>query len=329
MYHDEPERAPRLGRVVGRREALSRFPDLSRTLWDRADRVFPVRLTRSWLERITSADDPLARQVLPSEAELLPHPEDNTDPVGEGTVSPHPWLVRKHPDRVLFIVTRRCHLYCRYCFRRNHTGPEDPSPAAVEAALDYIRQSGARELILSGGDPLAITDQKLFSIIDRARPSVPVIRIHTRAPITAPHRVTDDLVAGLRARAPVWVIVHCNHPQELSAEVRAGLTRFVDAGVPVLNQAVLLRGVNDDPSVLARLSEELVALRVFPYYLHHTDKAAGNAGFRVSIERGMAIYRALSARVSGVALPQYVIDRPDGSGKIPVSEWARMRRAQV
>lgn len=328
MYHDKPERALRAGRVVGRREALSRFPNLSRSLWDRADRVFPVRLTRSWLERIQSADDPLARQVLPSAAELLPHPGDNTDPVGEGTVSPSPWLVRKHADRVLFIVTRRCHLYCRYCFRRNHTGAEDPSPAELEEALRYICQSGVRELILSGGDPLAITDQKLFSILDRVRPSVPVIRIHTRAPITAPHRMTDDLIAGLKARAPVWVIVHCNHPQELSAPVRAGLTRLVDAGVPVLNQAVLLQGVNDDPAVLATLCEELVALRVFPYYLHHTDKAAGNADFRVSIQRGLSIYRALSARVSGIALPRYVIDRPDGSGKIPVAEWVHTKRTE-
>lgn len=313
---------------MGRRELLQRFPHLSASVYAQADRLFPVRMTRSWLERIRDPFGPLARQALPDPVELMPHPTDNRDPVGETQVSPHPWLVQKHPDRVLLLVTRRCHLYCRYCFRRNHTGAEDPTSQELQEALDYVNASRAQELILSGGDPLAVRDARLFSIIDNVRPTIPTIRIHSRAPITAPHRVTDALVAGLRRRAPVWLIVHCNHPSELTEPVRDALTRLVDAGIPVLNQAVLLRGVNDNADALAALCEALVSLRVFPYYLHHTDPAEGNAAFRVSAERGLAIHRELRRRVSGLALPRYVIDRPDGSGKISVEAWLRAQNLE-
>jgi lysine 2,3-aminomutase len=191
--------------------------------------------------------------------------------------------------------------------------------------LAYAAQSGAREAILSGGDPLAITDTRLFEAIDALRPAIPVIRVHTRAPITYPRRVTAALAEGLAARGPVWVLVHANHPAELTPDVERALGTLVDAGLPVLNQAVLLAGINDDPDVLAALSERLVALRVFPYYLHHTDAAEGNAAFRVDPERGLAIHRALRARTSGIGLPAYVVDLPDGSGKIPVEEWLARR----
>ncbi len=319
MYHD----GPGSGRIVGRREVLARFPSLPAELWDRAAASFPVQVTRSWLSRVQAVDDPLARQVLPDPAELDSDPDDRPDPVGEGSRSPHPWVIQKHPDRALLLLTRRCHLYCRYCFRREHDGPADPSAEQLASALAWIRASGARELILSGGDPLAVQDARLFSTIDAVRPQVPVVRIHTRAPITAPHRVTDALVAGLAARSPVWVLVHCNHPDELDADVRAGLTRLVDAGVPVLNQAVLLAGVNDDVDTLARLCEALVALRVFPYYLHHPDHVPGNKHFRLTPQAGLALVEGLRSRVSGVALPRYVIDPPDGLGKLDVETWVR------
>lgn len=278
------------------------------------------------MERVEDPADPLGVQAFPSEGELHPDLEDRPDPVGEGRRTPLPWVVHKHPDRVLLLLTKRCHLYCRYCFRREPRGVEDPTPEQLDAALSYARRSGAREVILSGGDPLALSDERLFDIIDALRPEVPVVRVHTRAPITAPERVTEALVAGLRARAPVWVLVHCNHPRELSAEVRRALGRLIDAGLPVLNQAVLLRGVNDDVDTLAALCEDLVAIRVFPYYLHHPDHAPGNAGFRVTLEAGLKLHRELSRRVSGVALPTYVIDPPDGSGKVPVVEWARRQQ---
>ena len=281
-----------------------------------------MAVPRSWFERIEHAEDPLGRQALPHPSELEEDPEGRLDPVGERGLKPSPWVIQKHPDRVLLLLTRRCHLYCRYCFRRNdHGGPSDPSPEELAEALRVCRESGARELILSGGDPLAVRDRLLFEVIDAV--GAPVVRLHTRAPITAPERVTDELVEGLRARAPLWVLVHCNHPDELSEEVRQALARLVDAGLPVLNQAVLLRGVNDDVETLVALSEALVELRVFPYYLHHTDHAAGNARFRVDARDGLALHDALARRVSGVGLPAYVVDPPDGSGKIPV--WRAVR----
>lgn len=315
------------GPVLGRPEALDRWPSLDGDLWREADALFPVRVTRSWAARVDDPADPLGVQALPRASELVADEGDRPDPVGERRRSPLPWVVRKHRDRVLLLTTRRCHLYCRYCFRRDdHGGAEDPSDAELDAALQYIRGSGARELILSGGDPLALSDPKLLGLIDAVRDVVPVIRIHTRAPITAPGRVTPALVEALRARAPVWVLVHCNHPRELSPEVRAALARLVDAGLPVLNQAVLLAGVNDDVDTLVALCEHLLVCRVFPYYLHHTDAAPGNAEFRVTVERGIAIYAELRRRLSGIALPQYVIDPPDGTGKVPVEEWARGAR---
>lgn len=312
-----------VGAIVGRPEAERRFPWLRGVDWTAIAERFPVRLPRGYLGDATDPADPRLLTALPAPEELITDPGDVPDPVGEQGRSPLPWVVRKHPDRVLLLLTKRCHLYCRYCFRRDHQPGEgeDPSEAEWNAMLEYARGSGAREAILSGGDPLAIPDARLFAAIDAIRPDVPVIRVHTRAPITAPERVTSRLVAGLRARAPVWVLVHTNHPMELTGPVAAALGRLVDAGVPVLNQAVLLRGVNDDVETLVELSQRLVELRVYPYYLHHPDAAPGNAAFRVSEAEGLALVEGLRTRVSGVALPQYVVDPPDGSGKRPVGAY--------
>lgn len=311
---------PKTSPVVGRPELLVRHPELAGLDWSAIEARFPVRVPRTW-----GVTPELLRQALPDPRELEPAEGDVADPVGEQQRSPLPWVVRKHEDRVLLLLTKRCHLYCRYCFRADHQpgSGEDPTSAEWRTMLAYARDSGAREVILSGGDPLAIPDPKLYSAIDGVRPDpmstsgprAPVVRIHTRAPITSPSRVTPELVQGLAARAPVWVIVHCNHPAELTPPVRTALARFVDAGIPVLNQSVLLKGVNDDAAVLAELCETLVTLRVFPYYLHHPDAVPGNAHFRVSLDAGRAIYAALSRKVSGLALPRYVIDPPDGSGK--------------
>lgn len=311
----------RSGRVVGRPEVTRRRPEVG-AAWSAADALFPVRVTRSFWERADrdDPDDPLLRQVLPDPRELVAQPDDVPDAVGDLARSPLPWVVRKHADRVLLIATKRCHLYCRYCFRRTHQpgAALDPTAEEWEAALSYAETSGAEEVILSGGDPLVLKDEALFATVDRLRASIPVVRIHTRAPITQPARVTTALVAGLRARAPLWVLVHCNHPGELSADVDVALSRLVDAGLPVLNQAVLLRGVNDDAAVLARLSRELVRRRVFPYYLHQTDPVPGNAHLRVPVGEGLALYEELRRQVSGIALPTFVVDPDDGSGKVRV-----------
>ena len=321
-YHvSDRGRAPRAAPFVAKSEVLGARPDLARA-WDAADALFPVQITRSFWERADASDptDPLLRQVLPDRAETVVDEADLDDPVGEKALSPVPWVVRKHDDRVLLLLTKRCHLYCRYCFRRTHEPGQglDPTPEEWEAALAYAESSGAEEVILSGGDPLATSDARLLATIDRLRPAIPVVRVHTRAPITEPRRVTKNLVDGLRARLPVWVVVHCNHPAELSDDVDAALGRLVDAGIPVLNQSVLLRGVNDDARVLAELSRELVRRRVFPYYLHQADAVAGNAHFRVPLDEGRAIYAELRGLVSGIGLPTWVIDQPDGTGKVPV-----------
>lgn len=312
--------------IVGRGEIVGVRPDLA-AVWDAVADSFPVHVTRSFWRRIDGADptDPLARQVLPDPVELVPDDGDMDDPVGDRLKSPVPWVVHKHPDRVLLLLTKRCHIYCRYCFRRTHDPEEgeDPSPAAWDEAMRYATTCGAREAILSGGDPLAVRDSRLFDTIDRLkRAGIRRVRIHTRAPIALPDRITEALVQGLAARAPVWVVVHCNHPRELAPDVDAALARLVDAGIPVMNQAVMLAGVNDDPAVLAELCEGLIDRRVKPYYLHHTDPVTGNAAFRVSIERGLQIVADLRTRVSGIAMPRYVIDPPDGSGKVDVAEYS-------
>lgn len=266
-------------------------------------------------------DGPLGLQVFPSARELEVDPLDVANPVGEEGLMPVPWIVQKHPDRLLLLVTRRCHVHCRYCFRRDLDGDQDPSKAELEHAIAYARDSGVREVILSGGDPLHARPAKLAHIIDALRPAIPMIRIHSRAPITFPSAVTDELVGVLADRQPVWFVVHANHVNELSDEVVDALRRMVDAGIPVMNQSVLLRGVNDNVDALAALMERLVELRVKPYYLHHPDAVPGGGGFRVSIEEGWKLYAALRKRVSGMALPQYVIDPPDGTGKVPVAEY--------
>jgi lysine 2,3-aminomutase len=326
-YHDLSEGAGATGRMIGKQEVLRSFPELS-AAWDAASAVFPVRITRSWWARARtrSVDDPLLAQVLPSAAELTPAPGDLDDPVGDRLRSPVPWVVHKHNDRVLLLLTKRCHVYCRYCFRRTHDPgeAEDPDEAAWEAAMAYAVGCGAHEAILSGGDPLAVRDERLFETMDRLKAGgIRLLRLHTRAPISAPSRVDEALVRGLAARAPVWVVVHCNHPSELSPEVDEALARMIDAGIPVLNQSVLLRGVNDRVEVLEALSRALVERRVRPYYLHHTDPVTGNAAFRVNFEDGLAIHRELARRLSGYALPRYVIDPADGSGKIDVPAYLR------
>ena len=272
-----------------------------------------------------TAGGPLAKQVLPSSSEIDAAGTEVPDPVGEQGRMPVPWVVQKHMDRALLLPTRRCHVHCRYCFRRDLPGEQDPSPDELDRAIGYLKSAGLEEVILSGGDPLVLSDRRLLGIIDALRPEVPRIRIHTRAPVTFPERVTAGLAAGLGRRAPLRVVVHINHADEVDGSVRTALRRFLDCDIPVLNQSVLLAGVNDDAAVLATLNHTLEEIGVEPYYLHHTDHAPGTRAFWVDLERGLQIHAALSVRVDRP--PRYVIDPPDGSGKVSVAEWAARSRS--
>lgn len=295
---------------------LRHRPDLA-AIWSAADALFPVRVTRSFAARARLDDprDPLAIQVLPDARELDGDGLD--DPVGEKARSPVPWVVRKYDDRALLLLTKRCHLYCRYCFRRTHAPGDalDPTPDELARALTWLcAADGVDEVILSGGDPLVLRDADLLAVIDRLLAAGRRVRIHTRAPITHPERVGPELVDGLAAR-PVRVVVHCNHPRELAPDVDRALAALVGAGVDVRNQSVLLAGVNDDATVLASLFDALAERGVGVYYLHHTDQVSGNAHLRVTVERGLALMDALRNVLPASRVPRYVLDPPDGGGK--------------
>jgi lysine 2,3-aminomutase len=277
------------------------------------------------LERIDPDDpaDPIARQFVPSEGELAIAPEEREDPIGDADFTPRKGITHRYPDRVLLKPTHACPVYCRFCFRREAVGPGGAalSPAELDAALDYVaKHERIWEVILSGGDPLILSPRRLAAIVGRldAIPHVGVIRVHTRVPAVEPERVTPGLVAALRARKAVWVVLHANHVRELDANTREAVARLVDAGIPMLAQTVLLAGVNDEPAELEALLRALVSLRIKPYYLHHADLAPGTGHFRTSIAAGQALVRGLRGRVSGLCQPSYVLDIPGGAGKVPI-----------
>ena len=295
-----------------------------------AARRFPVRWTEHYLGLADPLDpaDPIRRIAFPDPAELEPNPGDLEDPVGERTVTPVPFVVRKHADRAILLVTARCHVYCRFCFRRTFPNGEhrDPSLPQLDAALDWLAgQDDLREVILSGGDPLVLPDATLQEIVARlsAMPQLTQLRLHTRAPVHDPARVTPELVAALTSGLPIWTVVHFDHPREITPETRRAASLFLEAGIPLLNQSVLLAGVNDDAETLESLCRALLRERIKPYYLHHPDRVPGAASFYVELDRGLEIYRELRRRLAGgPALPAYVIDLPDGSGKVPVESLA-------
>lgn len=273
------------------------------------------------------ADDPIARQFVPSPEELETGGGETADPTGDRARSPVRGLVHRYPDRVLLMPTLSCPAYCRYCFRRDHVGRAADAPDAddLDAAFAYVAaRPGIREVILSGGDPLSLSDARLAEVLGRvaAIGHVAVTRVHTRAPVAAPSRVTAGLADALRSSGRPWIVLHCNHPRELSDETRAACRRLADAGLPLLAQSVLLRGVNDDADTLAELMRGLVETGVKPYYLHHPDRAAGTARFRLGLAEGLALVRALRGRISGLCQPAYVVEIPGGHGKVPVADAA-------
>jgi lysine 2,3-aminomutase len=288
---------------------------------------YAVAVTPAMQRLIDPADaaDPIAAQFLPDARELRTGRGERPDPLDEARLSPVPGIVHRYPDRVLLKLTHVCPVYCRFCFRREVVGPRGPQALAgraLEAALGYIAATPAVwEVILTGGDPLMLSARRVAEVTRRlaAVAHVKVLRWHTRVPVADPERVTPELVAALKAGGKVvYVALHANHPRELTEAARAACTRLADAGIPLVSQSVLLRGVNDDAETLAQLMRAFVEARVKPYYLHHLDAAPGTSHFRVSIAEGQRLMRALRGRLSGLAQPTYVLDIPGGHGKVPV-----------
>ena len=268
---------------------------------------------------------PIAAQFLPDIRELDARPEERADPIGDDAHSPVEGIVHRYPDRVLLKVVHACPVYCRFCFRREMVGPKGRGgldDAALAAAMAYIAaRPEIFEVILTGGDPFILSARRARHVTRAlaAIPHVKVVRWHTRVPVVDPDRVTADFVRAIRAPGKaVYVAVHANHADEFTPAAEGALARLADAGIPLISQSVLLRGVNDDAGTLADLMRAFLANRVKPYYLHHPDMAPGTAHFRLSIAEGQAIVAALRGRLSGLAQPTYVLDIPGGEGKVPV-----------
>ncbi len=300
-------------------------PQGERAMLEQVAARYAVAITPALADLIDPSDphDPIARQFVPDPRELESQPEELTDPIGDEAHSPVEGIVHRYPDRVLLKLINACAVYCRFCFRRETVGPGRGglSRAALAAALDYIRRTPQIwEVILTGGDPLVLSPRRLKDVVGRltAIDHVKVIRVHTRVPVAAPERVSPALVRALRGAKATFVVLHANHPRELTESARAAIARFIDAGIPVLSQSVLLRGVNDDVETLGALLRTLVECRVKPYYLHHADLAPGTAHLRTTIAEGQSLMRALHGRYSGLCQPAYVLDIPGGYGKSPI-----------
>ena len=286
---------------------------------------YAVAITPAVTDMIDPSDphDPIAKQFLPDVRELDQQPEENADPIGDDAHSPVEGVVHRYPDRVLLKLVNACAVYCRFCFRREMVGPGRGglSRAALDAALDYIAGTPEIwEVILTGGDPLVLSPRRLKAVMARlaAIDHVKVIRVHTRLPAVAPEKITPALVKALRTGKATFVVLHANHARELTDYARAACARLIDAGIPMLSQSVLLRGVNDDADTLGQLMRALVECRIKPYYLHHADLAPGTAHFRTTIAEGQALMRTLHGRTSGLCQPSYVLDIPGGHGKSPI-----------
>jgi lysine 2,3-aminomutase len=270
-------------------------------------------------------EDPIARQYIPRPEELVAQPNETPDPIGDDAHSPLSGIVHRYPDRVLFKLVHVCAVYCRFCFRREMVGPGKStalSEGAYDNALAYIRaHPEIWEVILTGGDPLMLAPRRLAEIMaDLARiDHVRIIRIHTRVPVAEPARVSPEMVAALKVKgATTWVALHANHVRELTRNARAACAAIVDAGIPMVSQSVLLRGVNDNVAALEALLRGFVECRIKPYYLHHGDLAPGTSHLRTTLAQGHEIMRRLRGNVSGLCQPDYVLDIPGGHGKSPV-----------
>ena len=289
-------------------------------------RGFPVSITPYYMSLIDPADPtcPIRRQVVPRLEELSRVPGDLADPLGEAAHEAAPNLIQRYPDRALLFATDRCAVYCRFCTRSRLVGAGGGARSleTLAPALAYLRaHPEISDVIISGGDPLVMATDRLVRLVAAVREveSVQTIRLATRVPVVLPMRITDELVQALRPHHPLWVMTHFNHPKELTPEAAEALCRLADAGFPVLNHTVLLRGINDDAEVLAALFRGLVRWRARPYYLLQADPVQGTGHLRTPLQTGIDIMRRLQGRLSGIALPKLIVDTPGGLGKVPVS----------
>ncbi len=306
-------------------ERLFALSNDEREALQRGRRTLPVGFTPYYASLLDPANpaQALRRTMLPSAAEFAVSPGERADPLGEEAHSPLPGLVHTYPDKLLFLVTDFCATYCRYCTRSRMVGGGEflPDKDQWERSLDYLRsQPGIRDVLLSGGDPLILSDERLEWLLTRIRavPHVELIRIGTKIPAVLPQRITPALTRVLRKAHPLWMSVHFTHPDELTPEVVRACSRLADAGIPLMSQTVLLKGVNDDEATLKALFNGLLRCRVKPYYLHMCDPVLGSSHFKVALERGQELIRSLHGHTTGYAVPMLMIDAPGGGGKVPV-----------
>lgn len=303
-----------------------RLADLERVAARYAVAITPAMAT---LMDIANEHDPIARQFVPDPAELDVQPDEAADPIGDDIHSPLEGLVHRYPDRVLLKLVNVCAVYCRFCFRREMIGPGKANALSEQSLADALAYIAAHreiwEVILSGGDPLVLSPRRLAVVMKRlgAIEHVKIVRVHTRVPAVDPRRITPALLRALKGSGKTtYVVLHANHARELTPEARAACARLIDAGVPMLAQSVLLKGVNDDVDALGALMRAFVECRIKPYYLHHLDRAPGTSHFRTTVAQGQELMRVLRARYSGLCQPSYVIDTP-GEGKVSVPSCAR------
>lgn len=296
---------------------------------DKVARTFPMAISPYYLSlvRERTPSDPIFRQCVPQAAELVSPAFAQADPLHEEAHTPTPGLVHRYPNRALVMASSTCAMYCRHCTRKRLAGVQERSidSGQVRAHVDYLRgHPEVEDLILSGGDPLTLSNRRLDAVLSayRSVPTVRVVRMGTRIPVTMPMRVTESLVRVLARHQPLWVCTQFNHPWEISPQATQACDRLTNAGIPILNQTVLLRGVNDCAETLAELYSALIAIRVRPYYLFQCDLVRGVEDFRTPLSVGVEIMSALRRRISGIACPQFVVDAPNGAGKIPMASDA-------
>lgn len=296
------------------------LPEQATTLSEVTD-SFRMRLSPE-MRKAAQSSAGVADQFVPSKQELIIRPEERFDPIGDQAHEAAPGLTHRYPDRAILHITKTCEVYCRFCFRRETVGETGHlPPKELDAALDYIARTPALwEIILTGGDPLVLSARRLADVIQRLAdiPHVEVVRFHSRIPVVAPSRITADLIAALGSRLTPWIVLHTNHADELTTDARRAIADLAAAGIGLLSQTVLLRGINDTPQALEDLFRSLYRLRVKPYYLHHCDLARGTGHFRTTVAEGQALMQALRGRLSGPCLPTYVLDIPGGHGKAPI-----------